>query len=134
MKSSVEIIRDKQHNRQHSFEEIKFIVNGFTNGDIPDYQMTAWLMAVYFNGMDISEARHYTKAMIESGKKLDFSYLPDFVVDKHSTGGVGDKVSLILGPLLASCGLYVPMLSGRGLGHTGGTLDKFESIPGYNAD
>ncbi|MBT3252056.1 MAG: thymidine phosphorylase [Candidatus Marinimicrobia bacterium] len=134
MKSSVEIIRDKQHNRQHSFEEIKYIVDGFTNGDIPDYQMTAWLMAVYFNGMDISEARHYTKAMIESGKKLDFSYLPDFVVDKHSTGGVGDKVSLILGPLLASCGLYVPMLSGRGLGHTGGTLDKFESIPGYNAD
>jgi len=76
MKSSVEIIRDKQHNRQHSFEEIKYIVDGFTNGDIPDYQMTAWLMAVYFNGMDISEARHYTKAMIESGKKLDFFLSP----------------------------------------------------------
>lgn len=134
MKSSVEIIRDKQQNRPHTLEEIRCMVDGFTKGDIPDYQMTAWLMAVYFNGMDISETRHYTKAMIESGRQLDFSYLPDFVVDKHSTGGVGDKVSLVLGPLLASCGLYVPMLSGRGLGHTGGTLDKFESIPGYNAD
>ena len=131
MFSPFQTIRNKQNHQNHSEIEIRYMVDGFTDGSIPDYQMSAWLMAVYFNGMSDAETRHYTKAMVNSGKRLDFSYLPGFVVDKHSTGGVGDKVSLVLGPLLASCGLYVPMLSGRGLGHTGGTLDKLESIPGY---
>ncbi|NQU66775.1 MAG: thymidine phosphorylase [Candidatus Marinimicrobia bacterium] len=126
-----QMIRNKQNRLSHSEEEILYMVDGFTDGSIPDYQMSAWLMAVYFNDMSDIETRYYTKAMVNSGKRLDLSYLPGFVVDKHSTGGVGDKVSLILGPLLAACGLYVPMLSGRGLGHTGGTLDKLEAIPGY---
>ncbi|MFQ6609773.1 MAG: thymidine phosphorylase [Fidelibacterota bacterium] len=131
MFSPFQTIRNKQNREIHSEDEIRYMVDGFTDGSIPDYQMSAWLMAIYFNGMTDAETRHYTHAMVNSGKRLDFSYLPGFVVDKHSTGGVGDKVSLILGPLLASCGFYVPMLSGRGLGHTGGTLDKLESIPGY---
>ncbi len=131
MKTPFEIIRDKQQNKEHTEEEIRYMVDKFTAGSIPDYQMSAWLMAVYFNGMSMPEVAHYTRAMVESGERLDFSHLPGFVVDKHSTGGVGDKVSLILGPLMAADGLYVPMLSGRGLGHTGGTLDKLESIPGY---
>lgn len=131
MKTAYELIRDKQLNRANTAEEISYLVNGFTKGDIPPYQMSAWLMAVYFNGMSLDETSAYTKTMLESGMRMDFSDLPGFAVDKHSTGGVGDKVSLILGPLLAACGCYVPMLSGRGLGHTGGTLDKLDSIPGY---
>ncbi len=131
MISPFQIIRNKQDHLDHSEDEIQYMINGFTDGVIPDYQMSAWLMAVYFNGMSELETRYYTRGMVNSGKKLDFSYLPGFVIDKHSTGGIGDKVSLILGPLLAACGLYVPMISGRGLGHTGGTLDKLEAIPGY---
>ena len=129
-----EIIREKQQGQSHSPQTIQSLVQNYTVGKISDYQMTAWLMAVYFQGMSSAETFAYTQAMLDSGSRMDLSDLPGYVVDKHSTGGVGDKISLILGPLLASCGCYVPMLSGRGLGHTGGTLDKLESIPGYRVD
>ena len=130
-KTPYEIILKKQKGHSLSFNEIKLMVDGYTDGSIPDYQITAWLMSVFFTGMNEKEITDYTKVMLSSGIKLDFSHLSGFVVDKHSTGGVGDKVSLILGPLLAAYGYFVPMLSGRALGHTGGTLDKLESIPGY---
>ncbi|MBL7962168.1 thymidine phosphorylase, partial [bacterium] len=112
--------------------EIKMLVDDFTAGKIPDYQMSAFLMAVYFNGMNFRETTDLTIAMRDSGTVIDLSMIPGKKVDKHSTGGVGDKISLILAPLAASLGVIVPMISGRGLGHTGGTLDKLESIPGFN--
>jgi len=114
--------------------EIRELVLAYAEGRIPDYQMAAWLMAVYFRGLDRAEMNAMMEAMLESGKRLDLSRLPMTRVDKHSTGGVGDKTSLILAPLIASLGIAVPMMSGRGLGHTGGTLDKLESIPGYRVD
>jgi pyrimidine-nucleoside phosphorylase len=131
MKLPYEIIQEKAKSCEHTDTDIHTLVEQFTNGEIPDYQMSAWLMAVFLNGMSHQETLAYTHAMIHSGVQLDFSHLPGFIVDKHSTGGVGDKISLILGPILSACGCYVPMLSGRGLGHTGGTLDKLESIHGY---
>jgi pyrimidine-nucleoside phosphorylase len=112
-------------------EEIRELVLAYAEGRVPDYQMAALLMAVYFRGLDRSEMKSMMEAMLESGKKLDLSRLPMARIDKHSTGGVGDKTSLILAPLVASLGVAVPMMSGRGLGHTGGTLDKLESIPGF---
>jgi len=129
-----DLIRKKQQGRAHTPEEIRFLVDAFTDGRLPDYQMAAWLMAVHFQGMTIDERHELVRAMIESGRRLDFSHLDGYVADKHSTGGVGDKVSLILGPLVAACGVYVPMLSGRGLGHTGGTLDKLDAIPGFRTN
>ncbi len=111
--------------------EINELVIAFSDGEVPDYQMAAFLMAVYYRGLDRSEMNALMDAMLESGKRLDFSHLAKPRVDKHSTGGVGDKTSLILAPLIASLGVAVPMMSGRGLGHTGGTLDKLESIPGF---
>ena len=127
-----ELIKNKQAGLQHSEYDIEFIINNYTRNKIPDYQMSAWLMAVYLNGMTVEETANYTKSLTSSGEKLAFKTLNGPIVDKHSTGGVGDKISLILGPILAACGCYVPMIVGRGLGHTGGTLDKLESIPGYN--
>lgn len=126
------LIKNKQNFLEHSKQEIEKIVNGFTNNKIPDYQMSAWLMAVYLNGMTNNETAYYTQSLTNSGKKIKFENLTNPIIDKHSTGGVGDKVSLILGPILAACNCYVPMIVGRGLGHTGGTLDKLESIKGYN--
>ena len=126
-----DLIRKKQQGRAHTPEEIRFLVEAFTDGRLPDYQLAAWLMAVYFRGMADDERHELVRAMIESGRRLDLSHINGYVADKHSTGGVGDKVSLILGPLVAACGVYVPMLSGRGLGHTGGTLDKLDAIPGF---
>jgi len=125
------IIQQKQSGGILSNTNIQYIVNGYTSGLISDDEMTAWLNAVFQNGMSHEETLNYTRAMVNSGVTLNFSHLPGFVLDKHSTGGVGDKVSLVLGPLLAVCGCYIPMLAGRGLAHTGGTIDKLESIPGY---
>tara|TARA_Y100001934_G_C12291857_1_gene745233 strand:+ start:100 stop:1359 length:1260 start_codon:yes stop_codon:yes gene_type:complete len=126
------LIKNKQNFLAHSKQEIEYIVNGFTKNKIPDYQMSAWLMAIYLNGMNEIETANYTKSLVNSGEKIKFKNLNKPVIDKHSTGGVGDKISLILGPILAACDCYVPMIVGRGLGHTGGTLDKLESIDGYN--
>jgi pyrimidine-nucleoside phosphorylase len=131
---AVDLIRKKRDSGEHSREEIDFLVSGYTRGDIPDYQMAAWLMAVWIRGMSRSELAALTEVMLYSGEVLNFSDLPGKKVDKHSTGGVGDKTSLILGPIVAAGGLIVPMISGRGLGHTGGTLDKLESIPGFNVN
>ncbi|MEL3906199.1 MAG: thymidine phosphorylase [Treponema sp.] len=114
-----------------SREEIEFFINGYVAGTIPDYQMSAWLMAVYFNGMTFDETAILTDVMLHSGAVMDLSGIPGPFVDKHSTGGVGDKLSLPLAPIVAACGVKVPMMSGRALGHTGGTLDKLESITGY---
>jgi pyrimidine-nucleoside phosphorylase len=128
---AVDIIMKKRDGLELSREEIAFIVNGYVSGDIPEYQISSWLMAVFFKGMSFRETADLTELMLRSGSVMDLSGLAGPFVDKHSTGGVGDKVSLILAPLAAACGLQVPMMSGRALGHTGGTLDKLESIPGY---
>lgn len=128
----VDIIIHKRKGGAHPFDEIEFMVNGYTRGEIPDYQVSAWLMACFLNGLDDEETYFLTKAMLYSGKGLDLSSISKPKVDKHSTGGVGDKVSLVLAPAAASCGVAVPMTSGRALGFSGGTLDKLESIPGFN--
>jgi len=127
-----EFIRKKRDNQPLSREEIEDFVAGVTDGSVADAQIAAFAMAVFFNGMSLEEKTQLTVSMRDSGNTLAWPDLPGPVVDKHSTGGVGDTVSLMMGPMLAACGAYVPMISGRGLGHTGGTLDKFESIPGYN--
>ncbi len=129
-----ELIRKKRAGDALSREELHFLVDGFLHGTVPDYQMSAFLMAVYFKGMDFEETAALTDLMLHSGTVVDLASVPGVKVDKHSTGGVGDKVSLILAPMVASCGVPVPMISGRGLGHTGGTLDKLESIPGFRTD
>jgi pyrimidine-nucleoside phosphorylase/thymidine phosphorylase len=129
-----EIIHRKRDGQAIPPGEIAALIRGFTDGEIPDYQMAAFCMAVYFRGMDDGEVGALTRAMLDSGDVLDLSAIPGRKVDKHSTGGVGDKISLPLAPLVAACGVKVPMVSGRGLGHTGGTLDKLESIPGFRVD
>tara|TARA_Y100001968_G_C19453234_1_gene770249 strand:- start:8957 stop:10243 length:1287 start_codon:yes stop_codon:yes gene_type:complete len=129
------IIKQKQNGTEHNLEELRYLIQSFINKTIPDYQMSAWLMATFFKGMSQKETILYTQEIINSGKKISFNNLDsNKIVDKHSTGGVGDKVSFILGPILAACGCYIPMIAGRGLGHTGGTIDKLESIPGYQTN
>jgi len=129
---AVDLIRKKRDSGEHSREEIDYLISAYTRDEIPDYQMAAWLMAAWIRGLSRAELAALTEAMLHSGEVVDHSYLTAKKVDKHSTGGVGDKTSLILAPIVAAGGLAVPMISGRGLGHTGGTLDKLEAIPGFN--
>ncbi|HEX7624926.1 MAG TPA: thymidine phosphorylase, partial [Anaeromyxobacteraceae bacterium] len=126
-----EIIKAKRDGRPIAPADLRALVDGYVAGEVPDYQMAAFCMAVFFRGMTDLETSALTQAMLHSGDVLDLSDLPGVKVDKHSTGGVGDKVSLALAPIAAACGVVVPMISGRGLGHTGGTLDKLEAIPGF---
>jgi pyrimidine-nucleoside phosphorylase len=131
---TVDLIQRKRDGEELAPEEIEFLVDGYTRGDIPDYQMSAFLMATYFTGMTDAEVGRLTECMLRSGDTVDLSGVPGIKVDKHSTGGVGDKTSFIVAPLAAAAGVVVPMMSGRALGHTGGTLDKLESIPGFRTD
>lgn len=127
----VDLINRKKYGQALSRDEIYFLINGYVNGIIPDYQMSAFLMAVIFQGLNSDERLAFTQAMLESGEVIDLSHIEGKLVDKHSTGGVGDKTTLVVGPIVSACGVIVPKMSGRGLGHTGGTLDKLESIPGF---
>src|SRR5262245_66513852 len=131
---TVDLIHKKRDGEELSPEEISYLVESYNSGAVPDYQMSAFLMAVYFSGMTDREVSALTDCIVRSGENVDLSSIPGIKVDKHSTGGVGDKTTLIAAPIAASAGVIVPMISGRGLGHTGGTLDKLESIPGFRTD
>ena len=131
---SISTLAAKKRGEEHTPEDIALVVSGITDGSIPDYQVAAWLMAVWFNGMTVEETFQLTDRMRASGDQVDISSMPGPTADKHSTGGVGDKISICLAPAVAACGVPVPMISGRGLGHTGGTLDKLESIPGFSVN
>lgn len=132
--NTIELIKKKRENKALSKDEIIYLINNYTKGKIPDYQFSAFLMATYFNGMNVEETAALTEAMLYSGIVINLDAIPGAKVDKHSTGGVGDKTSLILAPIVAAAGVNVPMISGRGLGHTGGTLDKLEAIPGFRTN
>ena len=132
--NTTELIRKKRNKENLSKEEILYLISNYTKGKIPDYQLSAFLMAVYFNGMSKEETSSLTEAMLYSGKVLNLNSIKGVKVDKHSTGGVGDKTSLIIAPIVAATGVKVPMISGRGLGHSGGTLDKLEAIPGFRTN
>jgi len=132
--NAIEIIKKKRDNQKLTTDEIQFLIKSYTKGEIPDYQFSAFLMATYFNGMSVDETAALTNAMLYSGTVINLDTISGAKVDKHSTGGVGDKTSLILAPIVAAAGVNVPMISGRGLGHTGGTLDKLEAITGFRTD
>ena len=131
---TVDLITRKRDGEELSPEELSFLVDGYTRGEIPDYQMAAFLMATFFSGMTDKEVGTMTELMLRSGETLDLSEIPGLKVDKHSTGGVGDKTSLISAPIAAAAGAKIPMISGRALGFTGGTLDKLEAIPGFRTN
>jgi len=130
----VELIKKKRDGKDFNADEVKFLINQYTEGKVPDYQFSALLMAIYLRGLNTVETSALTNSMLHSGKIINLSAIKGSKIDKHSTGGIGDKTSLIIAPIVASTGIYVPMISGRGLGHTGGTLDKLESIPGFRTD
>src|SRR5690625_1705246 len=134
MLSAGEIINKKKRKETLSKEEINFMIDGFMDGRVKDYQMSAFLMAVYFTSMTTQEVAHLTEAMVHSGTVMDLSFIDDVVLDKHSTGGVGDKVSLLVVPIIASLGIPIVKMSGKGLGHTGGTVDKLEAITGFQSE
>src|SRR5262245_8813426 len=129
-----DLIEKKRDRQELSRDEIAFLVRGYTQDEIPDYQMAAWLMAGFLNGLTEAETQVLVEEMLNSGVVLTHDHIPQPKVDKHSTGGVGDKTSLVIGPAAAACGVAVPMISGRALAHTGGTLDKLEAIPGFRTD
>ena len=131
---AVDIIVKKREGGELTQDEINYFINGYVAGEIADYQASAWAMAVFFRGMTPQEATFLTEAMVASGERLDLSSVVPFAVDKHSTGGVGDKTTLVVLPAVAACGVPVGKMSGRGLGHTGGTLDKMESIAGFDIE
>src|SRR5436853_1974150 len=133
MISAREVIQKKRDRQTLTPQEISSFLRGYMSYKIADYQVAAWLMAVYLNGMTLDETRALTREMRDSGTVLNLSSIPGQKIDKHSTGGVGDKTSMMVAPIAAACGVTVPMITGRALGHTGGTLDKLESIPGFNA-
>lgn len=132
--SPSEIIKKKKLGGENSRDEIFWLIKNFTSGEVPDYQMSAWAMAVWFKGMTENEIANLTQAMRTSGTQFNFKKINGPRIDKHSTGGIGDKTSIIIGPILAAAGVHVPMIAGRGLGHTGGTLDKLDSIPGFRSN
>lgn len=131
---AVDLIEKKRHGLNLNKSEIEFLIGSYVKNEIPDYQISAFLMAVMFNGMNTEEIATFTKVMMNSGKVMDLSEIPGIKVDKHSTGGVGDKTTLAVAPIVAACGAPVAKMSGRGLGHTGGTIDKLESIPGFTVE
>ena len=132
MNNPYKFIQSKRNGNNNQLGEIRDFINSYLKNEIENHQLSAWLMAVYFNGLNTNELKEYVNAIIKSGNQLDFSNLDGHIIDKHSTGGVGDKTSILLAPIMAAAGIRIPMIAGRSLEYTGGTIDKLEAIPGMN--